>query len=370
MKIAIDLTSLADNLSGMERMTLNITKELLTLNKENCYQLYFKREIHAEFMQYQMESYVECVVLPQKNKLWFYQVTLLKALSKSDADVYLFLAFPPPLLLRKEKIISTIQDMGCWDCPWTMKKKMVMYFRLMYRNCAHISWRLLTISEFSKRRILKYLNPAEDKVYVLYLGVSQEMYNCFQQNWEQIRERYHLPERYIMCLSTMEPRKNMEFLVDTYCRLSEEEKGGCSLVLSGRKGWLMNDFLKKVPEMEKKGVHVTDYIEDGDLPYLYRHAEFFVFTSVYEGFGLPPLEAMAVGCPVICSDIEALKEILGDRAVYFRSNDRESLKKVLTDCLKKNKGQSDADVLIEYSRRFSYEKTARELDILLNHDYN
>lgn len=368
MKIAIDLTSLADNLSGLERMTLNITKELLALNKENRYQLYFKREIHPEFIPYQKESYIECVVLPQKSKLWFYQVTLLRALCKSDADVYLFLAFPPPLFLRKEKIVSTIQDMGCWDCPWAMKKKMVLYFRLMYWNCAHISWKLLTISEFSKRRILKYFKLVKNKIHVLYLGVSPEMYNCFQKNWEQIRARYHLPSRYMMCLSTMEPRKNMEFLVDTYCCLSEEEKNGCSLVLSGRKGWLMDEFLKRVPGMEKKGIYVTDYIEDGDLPYLYRHAEFFVFASVYEGFGLPPLEAMAAGCPVVCSDIEVSKEILGDQAVYFRSNDRESLKRVLTDCLKRNERHSNEDALIEYSRRFSYQKTARELDILLNYD--
>lgn len=368
MKIAIDLSSLADNLSGLERMALNITKELLELNKENSYQLYFKREIHPEFVKYQKESYVECIVLPQRNKLWFYQITLLAALNKSDADVYLFLAFPPPLFLRKERIISTIQDMGCWDCPWTMKKKMVMYFRVMYWNCARTSWKLLTISEFSKSRILKYLKPAEDKIHVLYLGVSPEMYNCFQQNWEQVRDRYQLPDRYMMCLSTMEPRKNMQFLVDTYCCLSEEEKKGCSLVLSGRKGWLMDDFLKRVPELEKKGVYVTDFIEDGDLPYLYRHADFFVFASVYEGFGIPPLEAMAAGCPVICSDIETSKEILGDQAVYFRSNDRESLKSVLADCLKKNKKPSDADRLIVYSRRFTYQKTAQELDILLKHN--
>ncbi len=368
MKIAIDLTSLADNLSGMERMALNIAKELLKIDKKNKYQLYFKREIHPEFRNCQNETHVECVILPQRNKLWFYQITLLAALNRSDAEIYLFLAFPAPFFLCKKKIINTIQDMGCWDCPETMKKKMVAYFRLMYWNCAYRSWKLFTISEFSKKRILKYLKPAADKTHVLYLGVSEEMYVSISEDWEQVRNKYKLPNKYIMCLSTLEPRKNMELLVDAYCSLPDEDKKGCSLVLSGRAGWLMEHFLGRIPEMEEKGVHVTDYIEDRDLPYLYRHAEFFVFASIYEGFGIPPLEAMAVGCPVVCSDIEVSKEILKDQAVYFRNRDKESLRSVLASCLKNKEIFPSRNSLIEYSRRFSYQKTAMELKRLLESD--
>lgn len=368
MKIAIDLTSLADNLSGIERMALNIAKELLKIDKKNKYQLYFKREIHPEFRNCQNETHVECVILPQRNKLWFYQITLLAALNRSDAEIYLFLAFPAPFFLRKKKIINTIQDMGCWDCPETMKKKMVAYFRLMYWNCARHSWKLLTISEFSRERILKYLTLKADKVHVLYLGVSEEMYNCPSEDWGYIKGKYGLPDKYIMCLSTLEPRKNMELLVEAYCSLSEEEKKGCSLVLSGRTGWLMEHFLEKIPKMAEKGVYITDYIEDGDLPNLYRHAEFFVFASIYEGFGIPPLEAMAVGCPVVCSDLEVSKEILKDQAVYFRNKDKESLKNVLALCLGEKRIFSSRDSLTEYSRRFSYRKTAQKLIRLLNEE--
>ena len=368
MKIAIDLTSLADNLSGIERMAMNITKELLMINRKNRYQLYFKREIHSEFVRYQEEPYVECVVLPERRKLWFYQVTLLAAFQKSDADVCLFLAFPPPFFLRKKKIVSTIQDMGCWDCPETMKKKMAVYFRLMYRNCARNSWKLLTISEFSKSRILKYLKPDADKIHVLYLGVSPEMYDRSSRDWGQIRKKYRLPEKYIMCLSTLEPRKNMEFLVKVYCSLSEDEKNGCSLVLAGRKGWMMESLWKREAELEAKGICMTGYIENGDLPCLYRHAEFFVFASVYEGFGIPPLEAMAAGCPVVCSDLEVLKEILGDHAVCFSSDDSTSLRNVLVDCLKRKKKFLPSEELTAYSRRFSYRETAQGLNRLLENE--
>ena len=364
MKIVIDLTSLADNFSGIERMALNITKELLAINVEYTYQLYFKREVYPEFLEYQKDSRVECIVLPQKSKLWFYQVTLFLVFVRSDADVFFFPAFPPPFFLRKKNIISTIQDMGCWDCPKTMKKHMMAYFRLMYWKFAWSSWKIVTISEFSKNRILKYLKAAENKVEVVYLGVSPEMFDCSSRDWERIREKYRLPKKYMMCLSTLEPRKNMAFLVDVYCSLSKSEKNGCSLVLSGRKGWKMEHFLKKIPEMKKKGVYITDYVENKDLPLLYQHAEFFVFTSLYEGFGIPPLEAMAVGCPVVCSDIDVAKEILGDKVIYFRSNDRESLKSVLVRCLNGKEKFPSKNRLIDYSRRFTYREAAEKMKVL------
>lgn len=103
MKIVIDLTSLADNFSGIERMALNITKELLAINVEYTYQLYFKREVYPEFLEYQKDSRVECIVLPQKSKLWFYQVTLFLVFVRSDADVFFFSCFSAAFFFEKEK---------------------------------------------------------------------------------------------------------------------------------------------------------------------------------------------------------------------------------------------------------------------------
>ena len=96
MKIAIDLTSLADNFSGIERMALSISKELLECDKESRYQLFFKGRIHSDFVKYETDPRIEMVVLPVRKKLWFSQVTLMLALRQSDADIFLFLAFPSP----------------------------------------------------------------------------------------------------------------------------------------------------------------------------------------------------------------------------------------------------------------------------------
>lgn len=365
MKIAIDLTSLADNFSGIERMALNVAKGLLDMAVGNTYQLFFKREIYPEFIPYRDFPNVEYSILPQHNKLWFYQVTLLSALNKSDADVFLFLAFPSPFFFQKKGVINTIHDLGCWDCPKTMNRKMVAYFRLMDWNSARKSWKILTISEFSKKCILKHLPVSSDKVHVLYLGVSRNMYENSPKSWEEIRRCYQLPDKYLMCLSTLEPRKNMRLLVEAYSELLKERKCDYDLVLAGRKGWKLEEFMKAIPEVYRERIHITGFIQDEDLPALYRHAKVFIFPSLYEGFGIPPLEAMAAGCEVICSDIAVHQEILKDKAIYFRSQNMESLKRVLEEYIDRRKRLHEPDELITYSRTYTYGSSIRKLVGLL-----
>lgn len=365
MKIAIDLTALADNFSGIERMALSVTEELLQLDVKNQYQLFFKEKIHEKFQKFIEEDRIEIVVLPRKNKLWFSQVTLRNALQRSDADIFVFLAFPAPFFLHGKKIVNTIHDVGYWDCPETMPTKMVLYFRLMAWRAGKASWKIITISEFSKRRIQQHLKNSADKIKVIYLGVSPGMYETQDGDWEQIRAKYHLPEHYIMCLSTLEPRKNMALLAKAYMEIPAEKLRGCDLVLAGRRGWKMDEFLNELSEEERKRICITGYVDDANLPALYRHAEVFVFPSIYEGFGIPPLEAMAAGCPVICSDIDAHREILGEMAVYFRSNDKEDLQRTLIGCMNGDIPVPSSDSLIQYSRKYSYQKAAKELQEIL-----
>ena len=251
--------------------------------------------------------------------------------------------------------------MGCRDCPETMKKYMALYFWILDCNSVKVSERIITISEFSKNRILHWLGKAEGKVEVLYLGVPEHMYQYTPETDRMMKRQLQLPEEYILCLSTLEPKKNMELLVEAFVELLREGKCSCSLVLAGRKGWKMDNFLLNIPETYREKIIVTGYVKDEALPYLYHHAKVFVFPSFYEGFGLPPLEAMASGCPVICSDIDVLKEILGDMPVYFRNNDKDDLKKVLKKFLDGHYILPGRDELILWSTQYSYRKTAEKL---------
>lgn len=324
MKIFVDLTSLADNFSGIERFALSITQEMVK-HAEHTYILAFKNEVHPAFRR--KLPNVRCMVLRGKNKLVFAQVILPVKLWRVKADCYIFPAFPAPFFFFSKKAISAIHDVGCWDCPETNKKSMIYYFRILYRKAAMCGKHIITVSEFSKRRIVERLHVKPERVAVIYDGISE----CFAQfDFEeatdiQVRKQLSLPEHYILCLSTLEPRKNMRLLIEAYAKMRYNKLISHELVLVGRKGWMVDTLLDGIPEDVKCHIHLTGFVGDDELPYVYHDAEVFVFPSIYEGFGIPPVEALACGTRVLSSDAASMPEVLGGAAEYFRSGDMQDL---------------------------------------------
>lgn len=331
MKVLIDLTSLADNFSGIERFALSITKELvLDQNRKDIeYILVFKNEIHKEFAI--EKNNVKKVVIKGGNKLIFNQIQLPLRLLTIKADYYFFPAFPAPFLFFDKNAISAIHDVGCWDCPSKNKRYMTLYFKLMYWKAALGKKKVVTVSQFSKERISKILKKKPEEIAVIYDGLSDCFANFSYEKEQDMKAKkaYRLPEKYILCLSTLEPRKNMRLLVDAFNELTKEKKIDTNLVLAGRKGWLMDDLLSNLDKKIVDRIHFTGFVDDDLLPYVYRNAQVFVFPSVYEGFGVPPIEAMSMGIPIISSDAASLPEVLGDSAYYFENRNLEELKKQL-----------------------------------------
>ncbi|MCD7736738.1 MAG: glycosyltransferase family 4 protein [Lachnospiraceae bacterium] len=363
MRIAIDLTALNDNFTGIERYALNMTLEILRQAPEETFELVFKNEVFSDFLPYQGHEKIHFHVLPGCGKLLFNQWRLPRFLNQLRADRYLFLAFPMPVLLRKKYVLGTIHDMGCWDCPETMKKQMVWYFRLSYFWMAKHAKRIITISEFSRDRIRQILKVPDTKIAVAYCGISPEFQKPYRLTGQQRRHlcrSYHLPEEYILCLSTLEPRKNMRLLLHAYLELYKQGKIKTKLVLAGRTGWKIEALLSEADADESGQVVLTGFIDDVDLPAIYSNAKYFVFPSLYEGFGIPPLEAMAQGVPVIASDASSLPEVLGNVPVYFRSDDFEDLKRALLEMeqISEKDRSRMAAAGLQQSERFRYEREA------------
>ncbi|MBQ8165636.1 MAG: glycosyltransferase family 4 protein [Lachnospiraceae bacterium] len=330
MKLLIDLTSLADNFSGIERFASSITKELVKY-KEHEYILVFKNQVHKGFENL---DNVTNVVVKGKNKLIFNQLRLPVKLWGLKADYYIFPAFPAPFLFLSKKSISAIHDMGCWDCPETNKKHMVAYFKILYRKAAMGGKKIITVSEFSKSRIVDILKVNCEDVWVIYNGISDCFLNFKYDEAEdiRIRNKLSLPQQYILCLSTIEPRKNMRLLIDAYVEMREKNFEQ-ELVLAGRKGWMVDTLLKGISENTRSHIHFTGFVDDNELPYVYYGADVFVFPSLYEGFGIPPLEALACGTPVLSSNAASMPEVLGDEVAFFDNNDKDSLKRRIEDIL-------------------------------------
>lgn len=369
MRIAIDLTSLADNFSGIERYAMNIAKELIERDEreEHTYILLFKREIYPQFRRYEKKKNVDMRVYKGQNKLLFAQILLPLHLYGIKADVFLFLAFQGPLLFWRRGIYNMVHDLTCWDCPETMKKHMEWYFKLSIVHALLFSRGIFVNSQFTRDRIVDKFRYKKRRITVAYCGISQVFMDFVKNQTDgvkirncslEVRHKYHLPEKYLLCLATLEPRKNLSFLVEAYVELLEEGSVEVPLVLAGRKGWKVDEFLERIEAEYRQKIIVTGFIEDEDLPYVYHMADCFVFPSIYEGFGMPPLEAVAVGTMTISSDAASLPEVLGNTAEYFDPYNKDELKKRICQGIRQQCNDEAAGEVRRRVKMFQWRRTA------------
>ena len=234
----------------------------------------------------------------------------------------------------------------------------------MYWKASLCNKKIITVSEFSKGRICKILNVRPENVSVVYNGISEKFNELELSIYEKecVAKKYNLPNRYVLCLSTLEPRKNLRLLLDAYASLFEDGLTE-EIVLAGRKGWKMEDFLKGYSKDFIKHVHFTGFVDEEDLPAIYKLAKLLVFPSLYEGFGIPPLEALACGTPVISSDAASMPEILGKHVVYFKNNDVNELKQAIKDI---DFESLKIQEVVAPANKYNWRKEAKKINTILN----
>ena len=240
--------------------------------------------------------------------------------------------------------------------------------------------KIITISNSSKSDIIKEYGISSDKVVVVYPGVKEISNIKYQiSNMDELQKKFGIDGDYILFVGTLQPRKNIVRLIEAFSKVvqnySSSERSesrsrfstssnnkGLQLVIIGKKGWMFDDILS-APEKfgVKDNVLFIDNAADEDLPSLYQHAQFFILPSLYEGFGLPILEAMNYGCPVITSNVSSLPEAGGDAALYVDPQNpediAEKMKKLLSDDNLKKELVEKGYIQV---KKFSWEKTARE----------
>lgn len=352
MKILVDLTSLSYHITGIERYALCVTEEMLKKDESNQYILLFRNEVYPVFSKYIDEKRIIAKILHGEHKLAFFQIIMPFNLYKLKADRYMFFAFPNPLLFFNKNIYNTIHDMGRWDCPET-KGLHLFYFKTTETIALKRAKKIFTVSNFSKERICSITGRKQEDVIVTYNGVSTTLSNS-HGCYNDVKEKYKLPNNYIMFLSTLQPRKNLKLLLEAFSEVAD--KVDYDLVLIGRVGWKVEDILQQYGL--KNRIVFTGFVDDEDVATVYQNALCFVFPTLYEGFGIPPVEALSFGCPVISSDSSCMREVLQQQAVYFKNNDKEDLKKILLNL--KDNIQYMPNKLNDYQiNNFSYENSAK-----------
>ena len=356
MTITIDLTSLSYHITGIERYAMCITEEMIKQDRKNNYILIFRNEIHPMFFKYIKQENIKTKILYGDNKLLFYQIILPLALYKIKSDRFLFFAFTSPILFFNKQIYNTIHDMGPWDAPEALRLLQKIYLKITCMWSARISKKIITVSNFSKQRISLILKYPDKNIEVIPSAIYKGITDYKSTNYSDVKEMYHLPDKYIMSLSTLEPRKNLELLLRAFTNVMNQVD--YDLVLVGRKGWKMDDVLKKYNA--QKRIIITGFVNDEHVAQIYKNAMCFVFPSIYEGFGLPPVEALALGTPVVASDAASLPEVLMDQAVYFANNSIIQLEAILLnlDINVKNMPNNLSDFQIA---EFSFVESAKKV---------
>ncbi|MDP8237122.1 MAG: glycosyltransferase family 1 protein [Candidatus Erginobacter occultus] len=283
------------------------------------------------------------------------------ALAGTDSDIYHFPNFVSPPLRRGRRSVITIHDMSYLRFPRYAEPGNLRRLRRFLPRSAARSDAIITISRFSAAEIATELGVDPARIHVTYLGVEPRFRPTGDDAVKSMRAELGLDRPYLLTVGTLEPRKNHIFAVEVWERLGEKFDG--LLAVAGSTGWRAEPILERFKNSPRAGdIRLLSYVPEDLLPALYSGAEALLFPSLYEGFGLPPLEALACGTPVVSSEGGALPEILDTPAVVRPGvldveAWRDAVENLLgEDCLRRRERRETGR---QYAARFSWAETAR-----------
>ncbi len=295
-------------------------------------------------------------------RIFWEQVIQPLALWQTRVDLLHALAFVSPLLQPCPAVV-TVYDLSFLRFPQSFRPFNRLYLRLFTAWSVRRARRVIAISESTRQDVLRWLDKPAEQVDVVYCGVDGRFRPPAPSAVAAFRREKKLPEQFILFLGTLEPRKNVVALLHAYARLVAS--GGetwPALVIAGARGWFYREILAAVERLAlTKQVILAGYVPEEEKPLWYAAAEFFVYPSLFEGFGLPPLEAMACGTPVIVSDTSSLPEVVGDACVRVPPTDVTALTEALAAMWHDAAARADWRRRgLERAARFSWFETARQ----------
>ncbi len=347
MKIGINASYAAcEKPTGIGNYILNLISNLLTIDKKNKYYLYYRKKIKKnQFLNFNVPS------LSFEPKLSIF--------NKNKPDIFHDPSFKY-IKIGKSKCLITIHDIVVakkedYTSTRFKKQQMPKLTKAIYKS----DW-IITVSEFTKKELLKYFPIKKDKITPVYHGVNSNLFKPGLKSPDFIKSN-NLPKRYLFFVGNIEKRKNLFTIIKSFEKIHKKEKD-LYLILAGKNGYAGEEiraFIKKSPI--NNSIIELDYIPNNKLPLFYQNAELFIFPSYYEGFGIPILEALACGCPVITSNITAMPEAGGDAVVYVNPFDYDEIAdKTLHLLHNKKLKQTLRNKGLKHIKNFTWEKTARK----------
>ncbi len=338
MRIGIDARPLNKQRTGIGNYVQGLVELLPQVAPQHEYLLYSNRRLDSPLPEGAFHQRIDVAFGWCPGSFWLLGRGALLA-RKDAVDVYWSTqAILPPRMPSEVLKVVTVYDMVWLRCPETTTR----YVRLVQSMCARKAVAeadyVIVISRSTQDELIQTLGVPREKTKLVYPGIA-DRYKPRQQAKaaEHISRKYGVPQRYMATAGTVEPRKNLKLLVEVLRILKSNGQLDCPLLVVGASGWKTSPLFREIQAggLTENDIRFLGYIPDEDMPLFYAGAQVFLFPTLYEGFGLPPVEAMACGVPVIASDAPCMPEVLGDAAILEPPTSAETfataILRVLTD---------------------------------------
>ncbi len=379
---AIDIRLLGKKRTGDETVFFNLTKELLAQPTEHEYWLLTDEQDEQNLNDIRRSLGIEggesvrIVTLPGKNRFVWNLVTLPWFFLTHRVDLFHTQYILPLFVPKRTKVVDHIHDVSFAALPHTIGWRDRLFLALFIPLALRRADRIVVPSQFTKDEVTKYYGTAEAKITLIPNALSAE-FQIESQGSGDVRERYGLPEHYVVSVGTLQPRKNLPLLIRAMAEVRKRLPEVKLVLVGNRQGHHVDpDIDRAISECQMNDVVVfPGYVEARDLPSVIRNATVFAFPSRYEGFGIPLLEAMSQDVPVVASEIPCLLEVAGPAALYFDPTSvascAEKLYTLLTDNVTRDNAISLGRGRVSL---FSWRASATKLSLLYdelcqNHQY-
>lgn len=372
MRIAIDIRNIGKKRTGDEVVFFNLVKQFSVIGKESEYLLLTDRDpendadLQEEIKKLNLNPNLKIVALSEKGagKFLWNAWLLPKYLRAQPVDILLTQYITPFFVSKKIKIITIVHDVSFKVFPQLVGKLDLFFMNVLIPISLRRADKIIGVSKFTADEILKYYKVDENKVDWIHNAVADNFFEDYsQEQLEAVRKKYNLPEKFILYIGTLQPRKNLPALIEAYIKIPTEKRQGLDLVLAGGKGHnfdaQINEFIRNY--VLRDHVFLPGFIDEADKPQIFKLAHAFCSPSLYEGFGIPVLEAMTSGVPALASKIPPHIEIVEDSALLFDMNNPADFSEKLTqivsnDSLRFDLGRKEAEQAAKFSWRSSAEK--------------
>jgi glycosyltransferase involved in cell wall biosynthesis len=367
MRIAIDYTAAMRQQAGIGVYVRNLVAALLAQDSNNQYTLLTSgRASDQHAFPVAPNSRGRSLFIPDRylNILWYrWRIPLSATLFTGFSDIYHGPDFVLPPLGKQVRKVVTIHDLAFLEHPEYAVDSLAAYLRKVVPQAAATADAIITVSSEVSRTLIEHFNTPREKLVTIPLGVAPYFHRITDPViLSATQHKFHLRHPFVLAVGTQEPRKNHTGLIKAFAQARQQKNGPAMLAIAGGKGWLYEETQALVQQLHlEKEVRFLGRVSELELISLYSMADIFAFPSFFEGFGIPPIEAMTCGAPVITSNLSSLPEVVGDAALLVDPHNIDELAHAITHLLQDEAAREDLRQKgYQQAQKFTWAETARK----------